>query len=191
MRIKTVLFEKKMKDYRFRKNEETIIKVYRAEYKNEITTKKLAKEAGVCRATMYFHHRSTKEILPDYRKYLLVQYSRGLKSKINKENILIKTLFLDVLLFIVKNKNIFEMFLQFGDKSVLEKMLWKLKPRIVDFTGISEQSDKSFRIFVSEAIEIIVEWGEKGFSEMEIERVLGDIMYLAKTAKTRLAPISS
>lgn len=169
-----------MKDRRYRKTEGTILEVFFGEAGNNITMKKLAELAGLPRSTMYVHHHAIKEIIPDYERYVLLEYIINIKKKLKNPEL--KFLYLDLLLFIIRNRNIFEMFLKFGDREILVKMLEELKM-------VVGGSDRVFRIFVSEVIEIIFEWGREGFPEDELEKVLTDIMYLTNTAKERLGPL--
>lgn len=169
-----------MKDRRYKKTEEKILTVFFDV--PDCTMQQLAKRAGVGRSTLYTHHHSIRRIIPDYEKEILKKYNIEIEKKMKIKNVGIKTLYLDTLIFIIKNKQIFEMFLKFEDREIVVKMVLKLKPRII-------VSEKALRICIAEIAEIIFEWGKRGFSENEIEEVLFDMMYLTLSARKRLGPI--
>ena len=181
--------ERGMRNKSYRRTEEVILRVFLEEKKNDTTMIKMAKKVGVCRATMYAHHHAIREMIPDYRRYMLVEYGRLMRKKMRRKNLPLKVMYFETLLFILRNRRIFEVLIEFGDTDTLVKMLEKLRPKITSVTRLPKKSEKIFRIYVSEVVEIIVEWQEKRFSEKEIDRVFSDIMYLTNTARSRLMPI--
>lgn len=186
---KRVFLERKFKDCRFRKAEDAILDTYVKEHGKDLTVVKMAKKAGLGRATMYVHHHATREIVPDYQRYILFQFRKETQKKLRRKNSQLKSLYLDLLIFILRNKKIFEMFLKFDNREALVKILTKLKPKVVSSMRFPKNSDRIFRIYASEVAELIMEWGEKGFSEKEMGQVLSDIMYLTESARSRLLPL--
>ena len=184
-----VFTTKKMKDHRFRKTEEKILTVFFDESKNGITMVKMAKKAGVGRSTIYVHHHAIREIMSDWERYILAEYRLILRKRIKKDRAALKKMYFDMLIFILRNQKAFGMFLRLNNREVMKKMLDALEPKIRILMRLPKNSRKIFRLYESEVIEIIVEWGEKGFSEERIEKVLSDIMFLTKTARDRLMPI--
>lgn len=160
----------KKRSKRYKKTEEKILAVFFAE--PQCPMWKLAKKAGIARSTFYTHHHSARLIIPDYEKDILERYSKSIKKKLQKD-VGLKNLYLDTLLFIVKNRQIFGIFLEFGNREIIIKMLSILRLKI-------EIPDKLFRIYIAEVTEIIFEWGERGLLEGEIEEVLCDIKKLRK-----------
>ena len=71
--MKSGITEKRLKDKRFKKTEEAILRVF-FETKECISVKSLAIKIGVARSTIYCHHKSIREILPDYEKYILKEF---------------------------------------------------------------------------------------------------------------------
>ncbi|MDO4752872.1 MAG: TetR/AcrR family transcriptional regulator [Candidatus Saccharibacteria bacterium] len=187
---KKILLKNKMKNRRFRKNEEAIIDVFLNDYKKGITVQKMAKKAGLGRTTIYIHHHATREIISDYHKYILAQYRKEIQKKLKKRDVPLKMLYFDMLIFILRNKKIFGMFLQFGNRDILMDMIKKMELKIVKFARLPKNSEKILGIYVSEVVELIFEWGKRGFSERELESILKDIMYLTETSRNRLMPIS-
>ena len=178
-----------MNDLRFRKNENLILTIFVSEYKNDITVKKIARRAGLSRSTIYAHHHAVKEILPDYERYVLVEYSGLAQKRLWRRNAQLRAIFLDMLVFILRNKKIFEMFLEFNDRAIFYKMIGKIQGKIIRSMRLPRNCDKILKIYESEIAEVIFEWGKRGFSEKELEKVLSDIMYLTSTCKNRLMPI--
>ena len=168
------------RDCRYKKTEEKILTVFFNKPRCKMC--KLARKIGIARSTFYTHHHSVHEIIPDYEREILTEYGTMIKKKLKKKNVGIKILYFDTLIFILKNRQAFEMFLKFEDREVIIKMILRLKPKI-------KEPEKVWRICVSELAEIIFEWGERGFSEREIEKMIGDMLYLTLSARKRLAPL--
>ena len=189
MGTKRVALGRRLKDRRFRKNEGLIVEIF-IKGNGELTVKKMAKETGLSRSTVYEHHHAIKEIIPDYERHVLAEYSRLMRKKMRRKNVQLRTLYFDTLVFILRNRKIFEMFLKFNDRNVVMKMVDKMRGKIVNLAGLPKKSDKVFRVYAVEVVEIIFGWGERGFLESELEQVLGDIMYLSKTCGHRLGPIN-
>ena len=185
-----VFTSKKMRDRRFRKIEETILTVFFDEYRKGSTMRRLAKKVGAGRSTMYIHHHAVREVIPDYEKYILAEYRSFMRKKLKMENADLKNLYFDTLVFILRNRKFFEVFLKFDDREILIKMLDVIKDKAVIFMRLPKNHKKIFGVYKGEVVEIIFEWGERGFLEGELEKVLSDILYLSKTARARLIPIS-
>lgn len=179
-----------MRDKRYRKTEDAILKVFFKESKNEITMVKMAKKAGIGRSTMYVHHHAIKKIIPDYEKYILREYGLTMRRRSRAKNTTLKSLYFDTLVFILRNRKIFEMFLRFDDRDIIIKMIEKLKVEIAGFARLPKNSEKIFKIYTGEIVEVIFEWGKKGLPENELEKVLSDIIYLTNTCRDRLMPIN-
>ena len=155
-----------MSDCRYKKTEEKLLSVFfDARFE---TMREIAKRAGVARSTIYTHHHKIMEIIPDWEEYILKEYGLFLE----------KGSYFEMLVFILKHQKYFEVFLKFGDREIIIKMIFKMW-RV-------ENSEKIYKILASEISEIIFEWGEKGFSKKEIENVLANINYLSNTVRDRL-----
>ena len=189
MGAKRVLLGRHMKNRRFRQTEEVIIETFVREKKNDITMTKIAKKAGLGRSTLYVHHHAIKEILPDYERYMLTEYAFVVRKRLRVKNTQIKSLYFDMLVFILRNRKIFEVFLEFDYTGVFEKMIEKMRLKIISVENLPKKSKKVFRIYSSEVTEVIVDWGKRGFSENELSRVLSDIMYLTGSCRQRLMPL--
>lgn len=182
--------EKRMKDRRFRRTEEKILTVFFDEAKKDTTIVKIAKKAKIGRSTIYTHHHAFRDILPDYQRYMLVEYSRTMKKFLMRKNVPLKKLFFEMLVFIMRNRKIFKLFLELGNLEVFKQMLKRLESRLTSALRLPKNSRKIFSIYVSEIVQVIANWGEVGFSEQKLESVLGDIVYLSETCRSRLMPIS-
>lgn len=167
----------KMKDRRYKKTEERILTVFFDERFE--TMREIAKRAGVARSTIYTHHHKAVEILPDWEAYILAEYQLSIKRKIETRSV--KSLYLETLVFILKNRKFFEVFLKFDDREIIIKMIFMI--------WNVEKSNKVLRIIASGVVEIIFDWAERGFSKKELEKVLSEIMYLSETIKGKLDPL--
>ena len=181
---------KKMKNRRYRKTEEAILSVFFDESKKGSTLQRMAKRAGVGRSTMYIHHHAVREVLPDYERYILTEYRIFIQKRLQIKNISLKVLYFDMLTFILRRKKIFVMFLRFEDRKMLTRMLGVLEEKTRIFMRLPKETEKVLKIYKSEIIQLVFEWGKRGFSNKEIEKVLADIMYLTETARDRLMPIN-
>lgn len=159
------------KDRRYQKTEGKILSVFFDMKYN--TMLQIAKKAGVARSTIYTHHHSVMKILPDWEEYILEEYYLYIEKKS----------YFEMLIFILRYQKFFEVFLKFGDREIIMKMIF--------ITWGIRKPKKVSRILASEISEIIFEWGEDGFSRSEIEKVLFDIRYLVKTAEERLEALNS
>lgn len=175
------------KSRRYEKTEEAILTVF---FDNpNCTMWQLAKKTGIARSTIYTHHRSIERIMPDCENNILAEYDFMLGKKLEIENIELRKLFFYMLVFIVRNRQTFELFLKFGNREVVIKMIGKARAKIVSYAKFPKNYEKMFRVYEGEVVELIFDWGRKDFSEKELMRVLSDIMYLTDTARARLMPI--
>lgn len=178
-----------MKDKRYRRTEEAILAVFFDEYKKGSTMRRLARKIKVGRSTMYTHHHAIREILPDYEKYILHEYRLFIRKKLRMEKVEMKSLYFDMLIFILRNQKFFELFLKFEDRKIVMRMLGVLENKMVDKMRLPSNFEKALAVYKAEVAELIFEWGRRGFSENELEKVLAEIMYLIRTMRDRLMPI--
>lgn len=182
------LTEKKLKNKRFHKTEEAIIMAFSL-IKDYSSTKRFVKVAQISRSTLYRHHKTISQIIPDYEEYIFKKYKKVIQKLLKNKNITLRHLYQRTLIFIVANKKIAQFLYQFGNHSTLEKMIFLLQPKIIAAHRISNYS--MFRIYIKEVIEVIEQWENNGFKIDEISPTIGKIMYLTNTARDRLGPISS
>ena len=187
---KRVMMERGMKDRRYRKTEEAILTAFFDEYKKGSTMRRLAKKIRVGRSTMYTHHHAIREVIPDYERYILNEYKQCVRERLKVKNIEIKMIYFDMLVFILKNRKFFEVFLKFEDRKIAIKMLGVLENKLVEYMRMPSNSEKILAVYKAEVVEVIFEWGRRDWPEKEIEKVLADMMYLTKTARDRLMPIA-
>lgn len=158
-----------MRDCRYKKTEEKLLSVF-FDVKYD-TMGQIAKRVGVARSTIYTHHHSVMKILPDWEAYILKEYRLFLRRRD----------YFEMLIFILNYQKFFEIFLKFGDRKIVIKMIFIMRG--------AKKPEKILKIVAGEISEIIFEWGEKGFPKGEIDKVLADVTYLSKTAKDRLKPV--
>ena len=181
--------ERGMRDRRYRKTEEAILTAFFDEYKKGSTMRRLARRIRVGRSTMYTHHHAIREVIPDYERYILNRYRQCIRKKSQARGVEIKSLYLETLVFIYKNRKFFEVFLNFEDRKVVIKMLGVLEKNLVEYMRLPSDVEKVLAVYKAEVVELIFEWGRTSWPEDELEKVLADIMYLTKTARDRLMGI--
>lgn len=183
------LTEKRMNDRRFRKTEEAIFRAY---YSGDvyISIEAMAKKAGISRSTFYRHHRAVGLIASDYESFAISRYSRMIKRLASKKNVELKGLFVRTLLFIITNKMLAEMLMKDDGRRLICKMVYVLRPYIEKTARLTVKHDIIFRVCASEITEIITYWVDDGLKEDSISMIVADIIYVIRTAKTRLGQIS-
>lgn len=182
------LTEKRMANKRFRKTEEAILRVF-FEEDYYVQMGEMAEKAGVARSTIYSHHRAVREILPDYEKYVLRKYRRVVRRMMKNGNVRLKRIYLSMLFFMIQEKRIFEMLIKNHRRTLLEMMIGEIKMKVISYARLPKNSEKIFRVYISEVVGLVEEWGREGFLEVEIEKLLSEIMYLTDTMRSRLAPL--
>ena len=132
------LTERKLRDARFRKNEEAL---FRAFFEEEVEMKlsmgELARKIGVNRVTIYRHHRMPREIMGDYERHILEKYVELMVEIRKREGMELRRMYYEVILFILQNRRIFEMLMERKNFKVLEGMIVMLEPEIMDFIKLS------------------------------------------------------
>lgn len=182
MKRKLTITAKRLADRRFQKTEDAILKAFFDD--PHITASQLARRTGVARSTIYNHHHSISEIIPNYENYIFMRYSRFINktlAKDKKPNI--RTLYVQTFSFILQHKKIFTIFIKTENFKIFEKIVKKLRPSSID--GFEKVLD----IYTSEVAKILFRWGQKGFNKMHFENVLHDTLYLTETARERLVPM--
>ncbi len=184
-RYRPGLTKKRLNNKKFFRTEDAILKVILRE-KDYMGLGTMAKKVGVARSTVYYHHRAIKEIVPDYKVYILMEYKRMMRKALKNNDIRIKQVYLKMLTFIMINRRLFMVFDKMGDKSEMSKMVDELRTKIEEVTGLPHSSEKVFVVLRGELLAILEKWGESEYDEMMIEEVLGDLSYLTNTARNRL-----
>ena len=176
---------KRLNNRRFRKTEEAILEAFFVE-KKILSIRVLTRRAKISRSTLYRHHENTYEVVPDYEEYILKKYCNLMRGLMRRKNIKLRTLYYQMLIFIFKNKNVLKVILLTGDKCLIEKMVQKLEPRIVEIYKLPKNHEKMLRIYRKEIAGLIEEWIENGMNCEEMDSVLMSIMDLTKTMRQRL-----
>lgn len=183
------LIEKKLGDARFRKNEEAILKAFFDCGSSKYSVAGIARRARIDRATFYRHHKTVYEIVPDYEKVILARFNQFLQGISGREDMTLRTVYYRLLVFILKNRVVFVMFIKERRIGVIGDMIKILIPKVGEECRLFGDLGRVFRVYIGEIVSLIVEWGEDGFQEKEIMRLLDDIMYLTKTIRGRLLPL--
>ena len=180
------LTEEKLKNRRFRNTERAILVAFFSVQKM-LSANELAKMARISRSTLYRHHRTVYEIMPDYREYILKKYKRSVGRLMRRKGIRLKSIYQGMFIFMVVNRKIMGYLLESGEKGVIEEMVVFLKPRVMAVWRAVEE--EVFEIYVREVTGVVEMWALGGFDEMMVRIKLDKIMYLTETARERLRPI--
>lgn len=181
------LTKKKLKDVRFRKTEEAIFEAFFDEKREaKLSVGELAKKIGVNRVTVYRHHRAMYEIVEDYERYVLEEYEKIVQKVRMRDKVDLRRIYYEMLVFILQNRRIFEALIKRGDLKIVEEMMLALKLEIIEFAKLPSHSEKILRVYIGEIVELIVDWGLGGFKEVELVKLLNNMIYLTNTVKGRL-----
>lgn len=177
-----------MQNKRYRRTEEAILEVlFKA--KGLPSTSKLVKGARISRSTLYRHHKTVPGIIPDYERSVLISYTRVIHKFTHAKNIPLKAIYLRTLIFIMAHRWTFEIILKYDSGIVFEKMVLRLKSKVIAACHLPRNSDRAIYIYAKEVAGILEEWGKTKFSEANLNQVLRDIIYLTKTIRLRLSQI--
>ena len=93
-----------------------------------------------------------------------------------------------MLIFVLKNRDIFKLIVNKSDGRLIEKMVQKIEIKIMDTCKLPKNCDKMLKIYEKEIAGIIEDWIKGNFIEDELV-VLNNIMYLTSTMRNRLMPL--
>ncbi len=190
MNMRLRLTEEKLKDMRFHKKEEAIFEAFFDGCGSErLSVNELAGRAGVDKATFYRHHPIVYEIVKDYEGYILDKYIRLIQRIREREDINLRKIYYETIVFVLQNKRVFKALIEKGELKVIERMILILEPEIIDFVGLSDGCKRFLRVYGGEIVGLITDWGMDGLKEVRMTRLLNDMMYLSETAKIRLLPL--
>lgn len=176
----------KMSDKRFRKTELAIFIAYYT-FQDYPTSRKLARRARVSRSTLYRHHPNVTDIPRDYEDYLLKSFNRAMRKAIHNKEVKLKIVILRMLVFIMNNKKILKLLFKKDQKSIIKKMLIRLKPRLASEWALKGDFADFFNVYMNEVVGIIEIWSKQNFSRNKLGITLNDIMLITKSAPKRLA----
>ncbi|MBR2641218.1 TetR/AcrR family transcriptional regulator [Candidatus Saccharibacteria bacterium] len=178
--------DKKLANKRFRKTEEAIIMAFFVT-KDKVNINRIIKTAGISRSTLYRHHKSLDSIVPNYERYIIKKYNHVVKCIIKCKNNNLKSIYQRILIFLSCNKIIINFLYTHGDDKIIEKMIMLLKPYIASHYYLSQE--KIFNIYAKEVTGLMEEWIKNGYSFNTINNTVDNIVYITKSAYTRLSPI--
>ena len=177
-----------MRDKRFLHSEEAIIRSFLS-IRNCVSVDSLVSRAQISRSTFYRHHKSIKNIVLDYEDYLLNRFMNTMSEwRGNKD---LKFYYKQMLIFIITNKKILLFLIQHGEKSVLEGLIVKLEPTIMEIIRFPKRTETALIVYRYEILGLLEEWAKEEFTEENLERVLKNIVYLTTTMKERLLELDN
>lgn len=181
--------EKRMNNRRFRKTEDAIVRAF-FDCGACAGMSEVARRAGMARSTVYYHHSAVREILPDYKRYIIRDYTRMIGKMLRKKQMRMKQVFLTILAFMARNRGIFMLFAKVHDTEVMREMMGRLRGKVESFARLPRNSDKIFQVYRGEVVAVLERWGEDGYKDGKMTEVLGDMMYLTETARVRLGRLA-
>lgn len=177
--------EKRLNNKRFRRTEDKILQVF-FEDDDDINASTMSKKIGVARSTFHYHHRAIRDIIPDYRKYILQKYRRQIRKLLRIESIHMKTLYFNTLLFIFHHQRAFKILTKNEDKRIIEDIVSELTPKLERIMNLPKNSDKILAVYKSEVVALIWLWIKGDYTEEKINETVISIMDLTRSARVRL-----
>lgn len=180
--------DKKLKDKRFIKTERAILRALFSS-KKILGVRTIIRRAKISRPTLYRHHKTIYGIVPDYEEYILKKYNRLIGNLIKRNNITVKVIYCQLLIFILKNKDIFRMIVDRGDLRTIERMIGKIDMMVIAECKLPKNHEIMMSIYRKEISGVVEGWIKSDFLECETN-VLEDILYLTKTLRSRLLQVA-
>lgn len=81
------------------------------------------------------------------------------------------------------------MVIEKGDGKIIEKMVRKIEPKLMEVYRLPKNCEKILAVYEKEIIGVVEGWMRGDFKEDEMV-ILGDIMYLTETMRSRLMPLA-
>lgn len=178
--------EKKLKNRRFLKTEQTIVQSF-LERGESISMTEMAKIVGVSRVTIYHHHHKIGLIVLDYHRYIIRKYTPAVKKLEFFKEVRIETVIQRLLLFVVQNEMAFMVLAKGEDMQIYIEMMMRLEPAFARKLGLPKNSEEMFRVYAGEVAMLLTEWAEQGFPESKMDELKEEIVYLTETMRVRLA----
>ena len=179
------------KDNRYQKTEKAILssllRIYRSEpYLASLHPSRLAEHSKISLSTFYRHYKTVDDIFIFYEKKLTTRFTNIMKRR-GKSNIRHTLRF--ALLFICKHQEFFLINFSRGDLRLVRQIFVMIRPKIEKTYAWPEDSEKLFDICFYEFYGLLKQWSLRAFSERELNCILGDVLYLLRSAKSRLEKI--
>ncbi len=169
-------------DKRYQKTEEQMLRLFFI-YGDTITIERMAKILRVSRSTIYRHHKSLKEMIEYYIKKTVDECGEFCNDDTRK-------LYTDLLIYIIKNREVFLVFYKMRDSRALFTVLEMNEDSLMEYAGYRQRVTKVFNIYKYEIIAVMDAWGENGFNRDDFDVVLNDVLFLTKNMKVRLGPLN-
>ena len=177
---------KNEQDLRYRKREkaivEALVKIVKDEdYALTVRPSRVYREARVSRSTFRRHYREVGEVFRRKDGELLREFKRSIKDDE------LKTAWRKTLIFIVKNREIFELKFVQADDRLLRKMVEYMEKRM-DFGWAkygTKIKGKVFEMFYAEVVGVLSIWEKEGMKIERIESAVRELAHLTKTADKR------
>ncbi len=179
------LTDKKLRNKKFRKNEEAILDALLI-IGGIPSVKQLIRIAGISRATLYRHHRTVHEIIPDYEYYVLNKYRNTIRRSAKHKTLSARIIYERLLVFMATHQKIMKLF-RINQISLIEKLVFATKTKIISTRKVQE--GEMFEIYAKEVVALIENWEKKGSKASEISLTVSKIIHLTNTAHIRLSPI--
>ena len=177
----------KLKNKKFRNSEEAILNAILAT-NGDLNIKRIIRVADISRATFYRHHGASRNIVPNYEKYILHKYKNTLRYLARNKTTGMKVVYECLLFFMLNNQKAMKLFLV-TKAPMTEKLIFVLESRIINTKKV--QTGEMFEIYASEIAAIIEKWERDGFKEAGIGPTVAKIMFLTSTAHVRLGPLAN
>ena len=101
--MKRRITEKRLNNKRFKKSEEALIRAFFSE-RRRLNARVIMKRAKISRSTLYRHHRTIYDIVPDYEDFILVKYNRLMRKLTDKKRTNMRIIYYQMLITISLEK---------------------------------------------------------------------------------------
>lgn len=185
---------KNKNDARYQKTEDAILSTLLKFLRQRphtlcLSPSKLAHLSGISTSTFYRHYKNIDDVLTSRERQILKKY-RQLLHRLKAEDLTLKQIFRHTLFFIMRHHYIFSLSISHYHCRLLEAMFFDLRPIVRAKCHLPKGQQIILDIYFSELRGLLEKWADHAFSATELDDILDSMIYLAQTARTRLAPIS-
>lgn len=180
------------RDLRYQKRERAILRALVKIVKNEdyaltIRPSRVYQEARVARSTFRRHYREVGEIFAKKDRDVLGEFRNIIKDKD------LKSAWRKTLIFIAKNREIFELKFVQTDDRLLRRMVEYMEEKM-DFGWERYEMRvrlRIFEMFYAEVVGILNIWAKDGMKVDRIEMVAKELVYLTRVADKKWGSVVS
>ena len=186
--FRQIPFARRMQNPRFYHIEQSILDIV-AHSKTLLSVRVIAHRAHISPSTFYRHHQNSHTIIPDLEQFLFQKYRKLIYSFLKSSNTHIQSTYLQTLIFILKNQEVFALIESKDSGHLLEQMFYLQVPKIAQTYHLPTDSPTISHVYAKEIAGVLEVWVESNF-KASINEVLSDMMALTEDLRQHLSTLA-